>query len=197
MATYTAVSTTEKDVDSPITVSLIDKLDQNPLAMFEGASGAPKLANAAISDNSITPTKLVKSTYDIANNIGGTSGVTSSNAYYYDYGDHIDLYYECHFSKHTGGTDSHGYSQSWYDPVYLLNLPGADETNGLIKPYLSHLTIFINNTIRSYPNYVISNDVVGTTLKIHAVSNGESSTPIWDHSTDNNKIFGNIKYKKA
>jgi hypothetical protein len=48
MATYSAVTAGQKDADSPINVSLIDKLDQNPHAMFEGASGAPKLQPAAI-----------------------------------------------------------------------------------------------------------------------------------------------------
>ncbi len=48
MATYSAVTAGEKDADSPITVGLVDKLDQNPEAMFEGASGAPRLKRAAV-----------------------------------------------------------------------------------------------------------------------------------------------------
>lgn len=48
MATYSAVSAGEKDADSPINVGLIDKLDQNPHAIAEGASGAPRIKKAAI-----------------------------------------------------------------------------------------------------------------------------------------------------
>lgn len=61
MATYNVISATEKDADSPVTVSLLDKLDQNPLAMFEGASGAPKISNSAISSGSIGQDRVSKS----------------------------------------------------------------------------------------------------------------------------------------
>lgn len=64
MATYSAVTAGEKDADSPINVSLIDKLDQNPLAIAEGASGAPKIQNAAFDDDSINASKLVLASVD-------------------------------------------------------------------------------------------------------------------------------------
>lgn len=63
MATYSAVTAGEKDADSPINVSLIDKLDQNPLAIAEGASGAPKIQTAAIQDDAVTNDKLEKAYY--------------------------------------------------------------------------------------------------------------------------------------
>ncbi|MBN46881.1 MAG: hypothetical protein CMH23_10460 [Methylophaga sp.] len=47
MATYSAVAAGEKDADSPVNVSLLDKLDQNPQAMIEGATGAPRILEAA------------------------------------------------------------------------------------------------------------------------------------------------------
>ena len=47
MATYSAVAAGEKNADSPVNVSLIDKLDQNPEAMIEGATGAPRILEAA------------------------------------------------------------------------------------------------------------------------------------------------------
>ena len=53
MATYLAVTAGQKDTDSPITVGLIEKLDQNPIAIAEGASGAPKIQNAAIADGAV------------------------------------------------------------------------------------------------------------------------------------------------
>lgn len=61
MATYSAVSASEKDADSVVDVSLIDKLDQNPHAIAEGASGAPKVQSAAINDNAITAAKIASS----------------------------------------------------------------------------------------------------------------------------------------
>ncbi|MGB0732416.1 MAG: hypothetical protein ACPGPF_01580 [Pontibacterium sp.] len=61
MATYSAVAAGEKDADSPITVSLIDKLDQNPHAIAEGASGAPKIQTAALNDNAVTQAKVANS----------------------------------------------------------------------------------------------------------------------------------------
>lgn len=63
MATYSAVTAGEKDADSPINVSLIDKLDQNPHAIAEGASGAPKIQTAAIQDNAVNNDKLEKAYY--------------------------------------------------------------------------------------------------------------------------------------
>jgi len=48
MATYSAVTAGEKDPESPIDVNLIGKLDQNPEAMIEGASGAPRIQTAAL-----------------------------------------------------------------------------------------------------------------------------------------------------
>lgn len=70
MATYSAVSASEKDADSVVDVSLIDKLDQNPHAIAEGASGAPKIQSAAINDNAITAAK-------IASNAVGQSEIAS------------------------------------------------------------------------------------------------------------------------
>lgn len=58
MATYSAVTAGEKNADSPITVSLIDKLDQNPHAIAEGASGAPKIQSAALDSNVVTQAKM-------------------------------------------------------------------------------------------------------------------------------------------
>jgi len=62
MATYSAVTAGEKDADSPVNVSLIDKLDQNPHAIAEGASGAPKIQNAAFDNNTINAGKLSDAT---------------------------------------------------------------------------------------------------------------------------------------
>ena len=59
MTTYTAIGNSEVDTDSPITESLITRLRDNPLAQFEGAAGAPKIADAAFNTNSINGNKIV------------------------------------------------------------------------------------------------------------------------------------------
>lgn len=85
MATYSAVGAGEKDADSPITVGLIDKLDQNPHAIAEGASGAPKIQTAAIADEAVTTAKLKGPTAGTGNIIyrlvGQTGVATTSQAY--------------------------------------------------------------------------------------------------------------------
>ena len=79
MATYSAVTAGEKDADSPINVSLIDKLDQNPLAIAEGASGAPKIQNAAFADNSINGSRIVSATIDQGSLNTGQGEVSTSS----------------------------------------------------------------------------------------------------------------------
>lgn len=44
MTTYTAIANTDIDQDSPVTEPLMSALRDNPIAMAEGASGAPKIA---------------------------------------------------------------------------------------------------------------------------------------------------------
>ncbi len=75
MATYSAVSSGEKDANSPITESLINKLDQNPLAMFEGAVGAPKIQTAAHASASITQALLKTTTQELSSTSSSLTGV--------------------------------------------------------------------------------------------------------------------------
>lgn len=48
MADYIAQPDTAVDPDAPVTSDLMYALRDNPIAMFEGASGAPRLADAAL-----------------------------------------------------------------------------------------------------------------------------------------------------
>ena len=48
MTTYTAITNAEIDQDSPLTETLATKWRDNPLAMFEGSTGAPNLSYAAL-----------------------------------------------------------------------------------------------------------------------------------------------------
>lgn len=48
MTTYTTIPDADIDQDSPVTQPLMTALRDNPIAIAEGASGAPKLQNAAL-----------------------------------------------------------------------------------------------------------------------------------------------------
>ena len=78
MATYSAVTAGQKDADSPINVSLIDKLDQNPHAIAEGASGAPKIQSAALDSNVITQDKMADAAIGQAELKTGQAAVSST-----------------------------------------------------------------------------------------------------------------------
>lgn len=48
MTTYTSIPNSDVDVDSPITTELMTALRDNPIAITEGASGAPRVLSKAI-----------------------------------------------------------------------------------------------------------------------------------------------------
>lgn len=47
MATYRSIAATETDANSPVTTTLMVALAENPVAIAEGASGAPRVSPAA------------------------------------------------------------------------------------------------------------------------------------------------------
>ena len=49
MTTYITIADSQIDPEAPITSELMSQLRDNPIAAFEGASGAPKLEDAALS----------------------------------------------------------------------------------------------------------------------------------------------------
>jgi len=53
MTTYTPIADSEIDVDSPCTESLMTRMRNNPIAISEGSSGAPKLQTAAYQAGSV------------------------------------------------------------------------------------------------------------------------------------------------
>ena len=50
MTTYTDIPTTDTDVDSPVTQSLMERLVNNPLAIQEGDVTAPRIAHKALAN---------------------------------------------------------------------------------------------------------------------------------------------------
>lgn len=87
MTTYRTIASTETDGNSPVTVQLLTALADNPTAIAEGASGAPRVdgraldvVNAETSDATLTATNLANIDYvlitgslKLAHDSGGTS----------------------------------------------------------------------------------------------------------------------------
>lgn len=53
MTTYTAIPNSDVDADSPVTTGLMTLLRDNPLAISEGSTGAPKIQTAAYDTGSV------------------------------------------------------------------------------------------------------------------------------------------------
>ncbi len=77
MAVWSAISTGEKDANSPITESLISKLDQNPQAIAQGASGAPKVQTAGIQAAAVSQSVLKTTTLEVFRATSGSVVLTS------------------------------------------------------------------------------------------------------------------------
>jgi hypothetical protein len=58
MADYVTISDTQVDPDAPITSQLAYAWRDNPTAIAEGASGAPRIQTAAIENNAVTSSKI-------------------------------------------------------------------------------------------------------------------------------------------
>ena len=59
---YDDITTAERDVDSPITVSLIGKMIDNPEHIAAGDTGAPKIQSAALDTGIVTNSKVAANT---------------------------------------------------------------------------------------------------------------------------------------
>jgi hypothetical protein len=61
MTTYTAITNSQIDQDSPITTGLMTQIRDNPIAISEGSSGAPKIQEAALDSAIVSQSKLKSS----------------------------------------------------------------------------------------------------------------------------------------
>lgn len=86
MTGWVDISNTAIDQDSPITVSLVTALRDNPRAITEGASGAPKMQTAGINDSAVTNAKVADNTL-AWQKIAAPSSSTSFVVYSCNYGD--------------------------------------------------------------------------------------------------------------
>jgi len=58
MTDYNDIPQADIDTDSPIDESLLERMRDNPIAITEGSSGAPKIQTAAIQDSAVTSPKI-------------------------------------------------------------------------------------------------------------------------------------------
>lgn len=81
MADWTDIANNEIDGDSPITESLMTALRDNPTAITEGATGAPRIENLAMAENVVTAGSVYIKNHDIEEQHQGTSTITIKEFY--------------------------------------------------------------------------------------------------------------------
>lgn len=80
MTSYITINNTEVDPDSPITADLMTKMRDNPIAISEGSSGAPKVSKLALGGLSLGAISSVTSSW------GGLTGLGSIKEVYVNFG---------------------------------------------------------------------------------------------------------------
>lgn len=81
MTTYTTIPNSDIDQDSPVTQPLMTALRDNPIAITEGASGAPRIANAAFNNGVLGAEKFQTGTTErdwIIARVSSNAGVIGS-----------------------------------------------------------------------------------------------------------------------
>jgi len=88
MTTYTSIPNADIDQDSPVTQPLMTALRDNPIAITEGASGAPRIVAAAIEGGSSSTSGQVyysegdgTGLWGNAENIEATKDITGTDGY--------------------------------------------------------------------------------------------------------------------
>jgi hypothetical protein len=81
MADWTTISNSEVDGDSPITESLMTALRDNPQAIAEGATGAPRIENLAMEENVVTAGNVYIARNDAEESHSGTTLTTLKEFY--------------------------------------------------------------------------------------------------------------------
>lgn len=60
MTTYTSIATSEIDGDSPITESVLTRCRDNPIAITEGATGAPRIVHDALDVATVSAWEIIE-----------------------------------------------------------------------------------------------------------------------------------------
>lgn len=139
MTTYTTIPNTDIDADSPINVNLMTLLRDNPIAITEGATGAPKIQDAAFSTNSINGDKLIDSSITqgkIASSAIGQSQLKTTTAS--TVGATIGTNTSVNFSL-AGGT------YSWYQAGIAITTGTTGHPRAQVQPAAAGQVTFTNS----------------------------------------------------
>jgi len=153
MATYTNIPNSDLDAESPITQALMESLASNPIAISEGALGAPKIKTAAIADFNVTNAKLANASISQSkmNYILGSSGsesVTSTSGIAYKTVAVTGLIFYRHDGNGGGFNEVELYSDGVWKTVAASGMILSTGTNIRIKAYTLNdpVTVILNYT---------------------------------------------------
>jgi len=98
MTAYNDIADSDVDPESPGTTTTFTRLRDNPIAITEGSSGAPKIQEAALNDEAVTYVKLVNCAYttDADYGVGSKTNTTHDTTSWAKFGSitaPVDGYY--------------------------------------------------------------------------------------------------------
>lgn len=130
MTTYSAIASTEIDADSPITDALMGKLRDNPIAIAEGASGAPYMQTAWHPyDGAAVGDGATGKIYDIAVNGSVPNFITP------DFADGYEYRLQFEDVSHDNGASQNVQIELYLDPLAVFTVGvslGALATNAVL-----------------------------------------------------------------
>lgn len=90
MTTYTTIPDADIDQDSPVTQPLMTALRDNPIAIAEGAAGAPRIATAALKAPTAGTAHIIMRLQESANTTGSPTAYHPTQAHNrYDWAGHL------------------------------------------------------------------------------------------------------------
>jgi hypothetical protein len=150
MADWTDIANSEIDGDSPITESLMSALRDNPEAITEGATGAPRIENLAMANNVVTAGNKYILRSDIEDSVTGTT-LTTLKEFYTTQSGTCRIYFELKSSSSTA-----------YGRVYVNNVAVGTQRSTTSTSYVSYtedFSISVGDSIeiKAYSNNALTN----------------------------------------
>jgi hypothetical protein len=191
MTAYTSINNSEIAVDEPVTTGLMTKIRDNPIAITEGSTGAPKIQEAALDSGIVSQGKLQTTTQTITKAAGSVSPETwaySSDTIFTEPNYSIG----CRYYK-TANPVSNDHSALFEDyRSHKTNTPGA--RYGRVGVYNESVSSSVNlqgdaviTYITSSPPYDLGDGEVPLFIFLH-IKNGIIDTvstsidPPWAHN---------------
>lgn len=117
---YTTIASTDTDVDSPITVALMTALAENPTAIANGDTGAPKIQEAAMNAASVNQAALKTSAGEVSTGSSYIVSILPGGEYGF-------------YPRLKGNDDTSA-------NTFLASMSSPINTSAAIKTYLQSLT---------------------------------------------------------